>query len=403
MNFNTDNIIIFGAGASYDAGIPLLGDFMQKMWEISARNQHNTIELKEAERLILAQAMKVARNMDGYHGRVSFDDRNIEEILSMLYFEKLENEDKNSDIALFNNAIAKVIELTCNVEYVAPSEHYYEGVSHVALYRTMWNRLFSFYEKTGTIPVLVSLNYDLVLERSFFNAIHAKKIENEFGLPFGQFTWNYNNGNDVPIHYLKMNVVEDAKSRSSNSNRRYIACISSHEQKSKMNKERLNINMLKLHGSLNSGNPKSVEALTKVVSEPQIIPPIVNKSSDENIKKVWSSAIKYLRKAKNVVFVGYSLPQTDLYMQYFLRSGFGPNTNLNKISVFDPVLWTDSQANNDMRGRFSSIFSQQIRNRIEFNPKPYLELSENPKSGTMAHFVHQLFDVTNNGYKGLLF
>ena len=27
-----DNVIIFGAGASYDAGIPLLKDFVDTMW-----------------------------------------------------------------------------------------------------------------------------------------------------------------------------------------------------------------------------------------------------------------------------------------------------------------------------------------------------------------------------------
>jgi hypothetical protein len=82
----SENVIIFGAGFSYDAGIPMLSNFIERMWEYSIRGKAGNHELEYFDKNILAEALEIRREMDGYHGRVAFDDRNIEDILSMLVF-----------------------------------------------------------------------------------------------------------------------------------------------------------------------------------------------------------------------------------------------------------------------------------------------------------------------------
>ena len=102
---------------------------------------------------------------------------------------------------------------------------------------------------------------------------------------------------------------------------------------------------------------------------------------------MWTAALEHLRSAKNVVVVGYSLPQTDIYMQYFLKAALGPNLDLNRLIVFDPVLYSTSDGCAEMKHRYESCFSPQLRRRITFDP------FVNPPSvqqGTADAFVRKL-------------
>ena len=77
----SDNVLILGAGFSYDAGIPLLAGFVKRMWECAIRKSCNGQLLSPDDVEIFENAMKVRNELDGYHGRANFDDRNIEDIL----------------------------------------------------------------------------------------------------------------------------------------------------------------------------------------------------------------------------------------------------------------------------------------------------------------------------------
>jgi len=96
---------------------------------------------------------------------------------------------------------------------------------------------------------------------------------------------------------------------------------------------------------------------------------VFNKINSEQIRPLWSEALDVLQHAKYVTIVGYSLPQTDIYMQYFLRSAFGPNSDLQQITVFDPVLFKDGDpAGEGMRRRYRECFAPQFWNYICFRP-----------------------------------
>jgi hypothetical protein len=81
-----DNIIIFGAGVSADAGIPLLANFVDKMWEFAVRGKNGQDELSDEDKIIFKKVLDIREELNGYHGRASLDDRNIEDILSILSF-----------------------------------------------------------------------------------------------------------------------------------------------------------------------------------------------------------------------------------------------------------------------------------------------------------------------------
>jgi len=108
----TDNVIILGAGFSYDSGIPLLKDFIDKMYEYYIRKNIDKNSLK-----ILNDFIDIRNDLLSYHRLASFDDANIEDILSILSFLEIGNNDKMN---IMSKAIARTIELSCNIV------HYYK-------------------------------------------------------------------------------------------------------------------------------------------------------------------------------------------------------------------------------------------------------------------------------------
>ena len=378
----TDNVIILGAGASVDAGIPLLANFVEKMWKFSITGKHNGKDLSEEDKKIFDEAMKVKNELDGYHGRAAFNDRNIEDILSILSFNLIGG--KKSDLEKqkwFIRAITRTIDLTCNVQHDGTLNKM-QVVGH-QVYREFWRKMFTrFKNSPSSFPTIISFNYDLVLERSLFQSLIGTEYNNYRNrFPFGGVNLKYHYGfikdlaftvNYVP--FTTGNFEETAGMKL--------------ETSDEPDKNSIDIELLKLHGSLNFPTRKDVALFpTKVANDPYILPPIINKWVGKNEETVWSTGLQRLREAKNIIIIGYSLPQTDIFMQYFLRAGVGPNLNLNKIIVLNPTLYQNGAENELMRERFGNCFSPQLRSRINFNP---VDFSKPALNGTFEGFVDRI-------------
>lgn len=376
----SDNVIILGAGASFDAGIPLMAGFVEKMWEFAARKQVNGEPMSRDDIDTFQKAMVITNELDSYHGRASFDDRNLEDILSILSFNEMHlSTRKNSKLSLFTKAISRTIELTCQVKHDGTNTIQNLGHSN---YREFWWSLFRFCTKDNkTMPAIISLNYDLVLERALFQSLIGTGIEDGHIPLFG--------GIEVDYHYDPVGdfryIIKDKLYLTNRGDRMGTKL----EEGATDNP--LRIEILKLHGSLNFPRMKTKESLSLVnpIDTPFILPPIINKmSSAKSITNMWATALKKLRSAKNVIIVGYSLPRTDIYMQYFLKTALGPNLNLNRIYVFDPVLYRDDSTSKEMKGRYADCFSPQLKdNRIIFNPG---RVGDPNTTGKFGHFVQAL-------------
>jgi hypothetical protein len=161
----------------------------------------------------------------------------------------------------------------------------------------------------------------------------------------------------------------------------------------------LEIDLLKLHGSLNfparvMRGSRGSHSIATSLDDPFIMPPVFNKQSGGHQQSIWKRALEHLRGAKNVVIVGYSLPKTDIYMQYFLKAALGPNVNLNKIFVFDPALHRDGTAGREMEARYAECFSPQLKGRIDF--RPGLSSQHPQQLGTAEQFVRTLENSPNS-------
>jgi hypothetical protein len=380
----SDNVILLGAGASFDAGIPLLGNFMDRMVEMALTGRSSYGDLTDNQHKVLSAALRIRNTIEPYHARVALDQFNIEQILSVLSFEAFcGSKQGNSDLKDFTRAISTTIELCCNVQHHGKLNTVSEQGPEI--YRRFWRGLLKIREKSPEMfPSLLSFNYDLVLERALFQQLIGPGIRAGDHLRTPGIWLDYSNENLPAAAYTVKHCQfgqfrPDSKEGSS---------LVPHGQ-DLVPDDYLRIQYLKLHGSLNfpSGKPTDSWSPVAAVDNPKIIPPVFNKSESNFGTPIWKSALNLLKNCKTLVICGYSLPITDTYMQYFLKAALGPNRNLHKIFVFDPTLYSGKDSGRALRDRYDACFSEQFRSRIEFNP-PIAR--NNAVPGTFQHMVELL-------------
>ena len=70
---------------------------------------------------------------------------------------------------------------------------------------------------------------------------------------------------------------------------------------------------------------------------PLIVPPTLYKQdAREQFQVIWQSAHKALERADRICIIGYSFPESDTHMKYFLASALAKNIDLPRIDIIDP-------------------------------------------------------------------
>ena len=395
MSKTHDNVIVLGAGFSANAGIPLLKDFVQRMIEYHDERQKPEMQscIREKDKKTLKTALQIRQKLDSYHGRIFFNSWNIEDILSMLALDT--EKSKERELQEFVNAITRTIELSCRLQH--DSSGIIISDPSVQIYKEFWENLFKWCgqkDKSRKIPTIISFNYDLVLERALMAVIDQRLMGRLIDQRlYGEVSLNY--GGSFPFDSVTLDYKYKYFPKQN-----YSTEIRGALKESKT--DNATINILKLHGSLNypKGKLKTQPSLTDPTENPYVIPPTSNKHHNAASNASWGLAMTRLREAKNVIFVGYSFPSTDVYMQFFLKTALGPNQNLSEVYIFDPVLWDKSNDTKvkEMRNRYETCFSEQFRPRINFNPLGANNM-DNSKRGTVDHFV----DVLKTAPASILF
>jgi hypothetical protein len=68
-----------------------------------------------------------------------------------------------------------------------------------------------------------------------------------------------------------------------------------------------------------------------------IVPPSVIKPQiDDVLGEQWQGATDAIKEADAVWFIGYSFPESDSFMRYFVTSAFATNTRIRQLVVIDP-------------------------------------------------------------------
>ncbi|MBU0717168.1 MAG: hypothetical protein KJ749_02885 [Planctomycetes bacterium] len=92
---------------------------------------------------------------------------------------------------------------------------------------------------------------------------------------------------------------------------------------------------------------------------PLIVPPTYFKHrSTQALQDVWQTAYEALRECEKLVFIGYSFPDSDSHMPYFLASALADNVDLTKVTVIDPMA-------SDIAHRIEQRFGPSITRILE--------------------------------------
>lgn len=79
----------------------------------------------------------------------------------------------------------------------------------------------------------------------------------------------------------------------------------------------------------------------------------------EIMQKIWRKASEKLENTTRIIFIGYSLPQTDIAFKYILRSSLAKNKNDFSVEVIDPQIQNNAE-------RYLEIFKDISFKEISF-------------------------------------
>jgi hypothetical protein len=313
---NSDkNVYVLGAGFSKEAGLPLQDDFLLIAKEVYFKNPS---QYKHFDRVFEYQD-KLTR-MKKY---LNYPLLNLEHLFNLMEMDIFYSEDPS--LVKIKTDFTKLI---CDVLIDrTPCPFCHNNAGNLYSDDSKFHNYLSFIslfirdDKHGVIlydDSIISFNYDLALEASasIYNWKRSEKLRNGFSIPrdyYFRFNTTFNKTNiivDNVGQYLTKNMETP-----------FFPNIELYSEDDN------SLKLLKLHGSIN----------WKTVQDNRtfIVPPTWNKS-DSEIRLLWDRAYRELITAKRIIVVGYSFPETDIYVKSLLGLALNENKILQNIYFINP-------------------------------------------------------------------
>ena len=285
-------VFVFGAGASADAGGPLMSNFIDKAGRIS----HFCDDWEKEYFDIFFKALYCLQKVH-YKSRLDID--NIESVYGALemavlcgHLEGFDNSELDRLLPAVRMVIAKTIE--GSISFPNPSDS-----KPIIPYEEFINSLVS-YLNTPTSISFLTFNYDLCLEYAFnkynikYNYCLDETITND-EVPLlklhGSLNWFLKNEG---IHKLDLDIIIN----------NYYNLIPIGNGQSKIHFK---------HPSriIHESDDENIS------KDPIIVPPSWSKGEfHKQIQPVWKAAMECLRDAEAIFFIGYSMPESDAFFRY---------------------------------------------------------------------------------------
>jgi hypothetical protein len=322
-------VYILGAGFSAPLGLSVMSNFLEK-----SRDAYSADQLKYRH---FARVFENVRAMSYAKNYYACDLFNIEEILSIL---ELNYFLSGKTLSLhFRQYVADVVNhftppaSSITHATVNPYTCFLASLLNVQSrhYRSEEGKFMYQYDARSSVETtydIVSMNYDLVLERTHESlALGA----NAGALPALLMTWDKNEN----------------------------GC-----------------HLAKLHGTAENA---------------RIVAPTWRKGSPL-VSRAWSLAREVLKRANHLRFLGYSLPESDAYFRYLLKSAVLDCQNLKTIDVLclDPT--------RDVQKRYEAFVTFPKRRFKSCDIKEYLEYLQEPYRSNHANCSFNYSERRHNSF-----
>lgn len=350
-----ENIVILGAGASADAGAPLMGNFFDLAERQLLQGGFDTEEREEIAKVfesfselykIYAKATLDSRNLEAFFGAIEmaritesfgvFEKERVEEIYTGLIKMIVRTLDNSIE---FNNHPLPIRRAASSLFH--PEGSYPGFVADIA-------------SKGTESFAIITFNYDVALDFELF----ARNIEFDYALE-----------KQSPSQALRLLKLHGSSNWAVAEENKGIKIYSISEF---MSKRGLTVVETAPHYSYArlpiSKHLQDVLPSKKVRS--LVIPPTWTKSEyRDSIAMIWKQAAVELSEAKNIYVVGYSLPETDSFFRYLYALGTISPRRIERFWVFN------QDQGIGMFRKYQELIGDTVKDRFFYFPYSFLRVA----------------------------
>jgi len=352
-------VFILGAGASHDAGGPLMNTFLDQARDLFATG---TVADRKDDFERVFTAIVSLRDVFFKSG---LDLDNIESVFGA--FEMARIIGKLSDYSRKKiAAVAKSIRVLIVRTLVESVKCSYSPNDNKLLPSTSYGHFVKLIEKMSRRPgsksacSLLTFNYDIALDY----ALMCAHIEPDYCL---EPSSNMNVVRLLKLHG-SLNWGKCAKCKK-------IRAAHLSEKKVLEYARSVDRSMFFLRTAEMFADVNCETCGIPLTKDPIIVPPTWNKVEGHNqLASVWRQAAVELGEAENIICIGYSLPESDLFFRYLFALGTVGRAHLRRFWVFDP------DTERVVEERYRRLIGKGIERRFEF------------VSGPSGHFANAVYD-----------
>lgn len=313
-NTNTDkNVYLLGAGFSKEIGLPLQDDFLLVAKEVYFKDTSRYRHFK--------RVFEYQDKLSKMRQFLNYPLLNLEHLFNLIEMDIFYS--KSTKVKKIKDDFAKLI---CDVlvdKTPCPFTHNRSGsLVQDQKYKNYISFMSLFIEKdkhqlSTHKDTIISFNYDLILEGA--SCIYNWKRNERHQYSHAQSN-NFIQFNTI---FGKENIIVDQVNQYFTQNRpnSYFPPMNLFSTDDEA------LKLVKLHGSINWKTSSNDQTF--------IVPPTWNKSNPQ-IRKLWEVAYNEIMTAKRIIIIGYSFPETDIYVKSLLALALNENKILQNIFFVNP-------------------------------------------------------------------
>ena len=333
------NVFVLGAGASAAAGVPLMGQFLDRAHDLLQASETDGAKA-DFERLF--EAINVLPQV---HSKATLDIDNVESVFSALEMAAIIGVFGDYDaeeIAALDPAMRAVITTTVEKTMLLPTKDgqvlpprpYYEFAS-------MLYRMRSGFPRHDAS--VITFNYDLAAD---------------YGMNFVGMPVHYAVGDDDSPDGTPLLKLHGSLNWGLCRECRDIVPWRLHKYLS--NRGWLSVDLIKsARLTLTSAFGKLLHHDRPVYPSPVIVPPTWGKTTQHlSLSRVWNRAARELQSGENIFVIGYSLPPSDSFFKYLYALATVGHTRIRRFWVFNP--------DGAVESRFRELLGPAVQSRFKF-------------------------------------
>lgn len=185
-------------------------------------------------------------------------------------------------------------------------------------------------------PTIISLNYDLVIDNTLLDRSHQYP---DYGCDLATEDYVAQKGKQL---LLKIHGSLN-----------WLYCAACHRMDVAISEDKLHlVKVFPFDVTLEKkfGGDTPCKTCTAVMESVMITPTYRKDYRNPHISRIWYEAERALREARNVIFIGYSLPEDDVEVIYLLKRGLH-GRDPKQITVVE-------MANDNVRQRYRQLFGE---------------------------------------------